>query len=206
MAAMKVLVTGGAGFIGSHIADKLVEKGHEVVVVDNLSTGSRDNVNAMCTFYELDITDARLEQIFCREKPQIVIHHAAQIEVPKSLAAPALDANVNILGTINILECCRRYGVTKLVYASSAAVYGTPAYLPIDEKHPISPLSNYGVSKYAAELYIKCYAQLYGVDYTVLRYANVYGPRQSHSGEGGVISIFASGLLAGKAPLIQGNG
>lgn len=203
---MKILVTGGAGFIASHIVDRLVQEGHDVVVVDNLSAGNMANVNPGCKFYQADITDRHLGEVFARERPQIVIHHAAQIDVSKSVNNAVSDATVNILGTVNLLDCCIRYGVEKIIYASSAAVYGTPGYLPIDEKHPVCPISNYGVSKHTPEHYLKIYGELHGLAYTVLRYANVYGPRQGTMGEGGVICIFANKLLAGKPAVIFGDG
>ncbi|MDA8233298.1 MAG: SDR family oxidoreductase [Clostridia bacterium] len=203
---MKVVVTGGAGFIGSHIVDRLIEEGHDVVVVDNLSTGNVGQIRPEGEFYQLDITDAALEEVFAKERPQFVIHHAAQIDVQKSLEDPVLDASVNILGTVNLLNCCVKYEVGKVIYASTAAVYGVPQYLPIDENHPVGPISNYGISKYTPEQYLKVYQEMFGLNYTVLRYANVYGPRQGVKGEGGVICIFANKFLAGQAPFIFGDG
>ncbi|MHB8170324.1 MAG: SDR family oxidoreductase [Thermincolia bacterium] len=203
---MKILITGGAGFIGSHIADRLISDGHEVVVVDNLSTGNIRHIRPECQFYQLDITDVALEEVFAKERPHIVIHHGAQIDVQKSLENPVLDASVNIIGTVNILNCCVKYEVGKVIYASSAAVYGVPQYLPIDENHPVGPISNYGISKHTPEQYLKVYQEMFGLNYTVLRYANVYGPRQGVKGEGGVICIFANKFLAGQAPLIFGDG
>lgn len=202
----KVLVTGGAGFIGSHVVDRVIEEGHEVVVIDNLSTGKKENINADARFYIADIRDKDIGEIFKMEKPDIVIHHAAQIDVQRSIKEPTYDGDINIIGTVNLLENCRKYGVDKFIYASSAAVYGTPAYLPVDEKHEIEPISYYGVSKYAPELYIKVYNQLYGIKYTILRYANVYGIRQEPKGEGGVISIFLDKMLKGEQPTIFGDG
>ncbi|MCT4619064.1 MAG: NAD-dependent epimerase/dehydratase family protein [Marinisporobacter sp.] len=203
---MKVLVTGGAGFIGSHVVDKLVENGDEVVIIDNLSTGSMDNVNEKAVFYEEDIRNKEIEKIFDREKPEVVIHHAAQIDIQKSIKDPIFDGNVNILGTINILENCKKYDVKKIIYASSAAVYGTPRYLPVDEAHIVAPISYYGISKHTPEHYIKVYSELYDIKYTILRYANVYGVRQDPKGEGGVVSIFLDMLLNGKNPTIFGDG
>ncbi|MBE3591900.1 MAG: SDR family oxidoreductase [Thermoanaerobacter sp.] len=203
---MKVLVTGGAGFIGSNIVDLLIENGHEVVIVDNLSTGKEEFINKKAIFYKKDITDDDLYEIFEKEKPDYVIHQAAQIDVQKSIDNPVFDAKVNILGTVNLLKCCRKSGVKKVIYASSAAVYGNPEYLPIDEVHKINPISYYGISKHTPEHYFEVYRQLYGLKYTILRYANVYGIRQDPKGEGGVISIFIDKMLKGERPIIFGDG
>lgn len=203
---MKVLVTGGAGFIGSHIVDLLIENGYEVVIVDNLSTGKKEFINKKAIFYKKDITDDDLYEIFEKEKPDYVIHQAAQIDVQKSIDNPVFDAKVNVLGTVNLLECCRKSGVKKVIYASSAAVYGNPEYLPIDEKHKVNPISYYGISKHTAEHYFEVYSQLYGLKYTILRYANVYGIRQDPKGEGGVISIFIDKMLKSERPIIFGDG
>ncbi|WNQ10274.1 NAD-dependent epimerase/dehydratase family protein [Paenibacillus aurantius] len=203
---MNVLVTGGAGFIASHLVDELIALGHAVHVVDNLSTGREENLNPHAVLHRMDIRDDRLADVFREVKPEAVFHHAAQIDVQTSLKQPLLDAEINILGTIAILEQCRDYGVRKLIYASSAAVYGTPDYLGVDEKHPVRPLSFYGISKHTPEHYIQAFAALCGLDYTILRYANVYGIRQDPKGEGGVISIFVDKLLRGERPLIFGNG
>ncbi|GAX89383.1 SDR family oxidoreductase [Effusibacillus lacus] len=203
---MKILVTGGAGFIGSILVGRLVDHNHEVVVVDNLVTGNRGNVSEGATFYLQDILDKKLQEIFLMEQPDCVIHLAAQCLVQRSVKDPLLDASINIMGTINLLENCCRHRVKKMIYASSAAVYGDPKYLGIDEHHPIQPSSFYGISKYAPEHYVQAYAALYGLKYTILRYANVYGIRQDSKGEGGVISIFADCLLKNKRPLIYGDG
>ena len=203
---MTVLVTGGAGFIGSHIVDKLVDKEYDVIVVDNLSTGKLGNVNPNATFYCMNISCNSLNRIFSEENPQYVIHLAAQVSVPNSFKKPITDCTSNIVGTVNLLECCRKYGIEKIVYSSSAAVYGEPQYLPLDEKHQISPQSNYGISKYTAESYIKLYQHLYGLNYTVLRYANVYGPRQEAVAEGGVIAVFTERILSNRPPIIFGTG
>lgn len=204
---MKVLVTGGAGFIASHIVDMLVELKHDVCVVDNLYSGKEENINKKARFYKCDITNYEaLRLVFSIEKPEIVIHHAAQIDIQTSLRKPAFDANNNIIGTINLLECCRKCKVRKIIYPSSAAVYGDPKYLPIDEEHPIEPISFYGISKHAPVYYIKVYSKLYGLKYTIFRYANVYGVRQDPKGEGGVISIFTDKLLKDEAPCIFGDG
>jgi UDP-glucose 4-epimerase len=204
---MKVLVTGGAGFIGSHVADRLIAGGHEVVVVDNLSTGMRENVNPKARFYELDLVNPSLREVFEKERPEAVNHHAAHANVTRSMRDPALDATSNVLGSLNLYECARACGVRKIVYASTGgALYGNPERLPADESHPIRPPSNYGVSKYAAELYLRVYALNYGLTYTVLRYANVYGPRQQPHGEAGVVPIFAKAMMSGERPRIFGDG
>lgn len=203
---MKALVSGGAGFIGSNLVDVLVSEGHQVSVVDNLSTGRFENLNPGANFYKVDITSPELFEVIDREKPEIVFHLAAQIDIQQSLRNPVFDAGVNILGTVNLLEACRNTNVKKVIYSSSAAVYGEPLYLGVDEKHPVDPMSYYGISKHVPEHYLKVYAQLYGLDYTVLRYANAYGPRQIAKGEGGVIAIFIDRLLEGNAPMIFGDG
>jgi UDP-glucose 4-epimerase len=203
----KILVTGGAGFIGSHVVDGFLAAGFEVVVVDNLSTGRRGNLNPAATFYELDIRDAGLAAVFEKERPAFVSHHAAQIEVRKSVADPLFDAEVNVLGSLNLLECAREAGVERVVYASTGgAVYGEPVYLPCDEAHPVAPLSPYGASKFVVEKYLSMYQQSYGLAYTVLRYANVYGPRQNPRGEAGVVAIFAYQMLRGGQTMVNGDG
>lgn len=204
---MKVLITGGAGFIGSNVADLLIKEGHSVVVVDNLSQGKRENVDRNATFYVCDILDMeKLSMIFLKEHPEVIIHNAAQIDVQTSLKKPALDSEINIKGTINVLECSKNFGVKKIIYPSSAAVYGNPIYLPIDENHPVNPISFYGISKHTPEHYIKTYAELYGIRYTIFRYANVYGMRNMPKGEGGVISIFIDKFLNNMLPIIFGDG
>jgi UDP-glucose 4-epimerase len=204
---MKILVTGGAGFIGSHLVDALVGLGHPVVVVDNLSSGLRQNINPEAKFYQVNIRDQELASIFEREKPQMVYHHAAQIDVRKSADNPILDAEENILGSLNVITNCHRYGVKRIIYASTGgAIYGEVEYLPADEKHPINPISQYGVSKHAVEHYLYLYGALYGLDYVILRYSNVYGPRQSPRGEAGVVAIFAAQMLMGERPTIFGRG
>lgn len=203
---MNVLVTGGAGFIGSHIVDLLVETGCRVSVADNLSTGRFENINPRVNFYKIDIREQCLREAIAREKPEAVIHLAAQADVARSLQDPLADADINILGTINLLNSCAGCGVGKVVYASSAAGYGNPSYLPLDEDHPAKPQSPYGVSKYTVEHYLRVYREVFGVNYTVLRFANVYGPRQDAAGEGGVVSIFADRLIKGLSPYIFGDG
>jgi UDP-glucose 4-epimerase len=206
MASRKIVVTGGAGFIGSHLVDELVCLGHEVLVVDNLSSGFRQHVNTGARWIELDILDPRLNDAFARFHPEIVFHFAAQVSVSASVQQPVDDAKRNILGTLSVLEACKAADVRKLIYASSAAVYGAPEQIPIPEAHRINPISFYGISKHVPERYINTYSQLFGLDYTVLRYANVYGNRQDMQGEGGVVSIFASMLREGKRPVIFGSG
>lgn len=203
---MKILITGGAGFIGSHTVDILVKKGHKVCVIDNLSNGKMDNVNPRATFYKTDIASSSISKIFQKEKPEVVFHLAAHINLRKSFDNPVADAKTNILGSLNILECCRKNNVKKVIYASSAAVYGEPRYLPVDEAHLIRPTSPYGLSKAVAEDYVKLYNKTYGLNYVILRYSNVYGPRQDPTGEAGVISIFLDHVLKGKAPEIFGSG
>lgn len=203
---MKAVVTGGAGFIGSHLVDRLVEQGISVFVIDNLSTGSPENLNPRAAFFREDIASERISFIFEAVKPDMVFHHAAQIDVQVSQQMPERDAMVNIVGTINILNACVKSHIKKVVYASSAAVYGNPQYLGIDEQHVVSPISNYGVSKHTPEHYLKLYSELYGLKYTVLRYANVYGPRQGSKGEGGVVSIFLKNIVNGKSLQVFGDG
>jgi len=204
---MKALVTGGAGFIGSHVMDAFVEAGHDVVVVDDLSTGRRANLNPAATFHEIDVRDPALRQVFEEERPDVVSHHAAQVDVRRSVADPTFDAEVNVLGSLNVLDCCREVGVEKVIYISSGgAVYGEPVTLPCDEEHPIQPLCPYGASKYVVEQYLYVYRELYGLDYTVLRYGNVYGPRQDPHGEAGVVAIFAGQMVGEETPTINGSG
>jgi len=203
---MKIIVTGGAGFIGSHIAESLIKKGHQTFIIDNLSTGKIDNVDPQAVFYLHDITDRRVAGIFKMVKPEIVFHHAAQVGVQSSLRQPYHDAKINILGTLNLLDACVQSGVRKIIYASSAAAYGNPEYVGIDEKHRIEPISLYGISKHTPEHYLKVYKEIYGLDYTVLRYPNVFGVRQDYQGEGGVVAIFLNSLLKGSKPVIYGDG
>lgn len=202
---MAVLVTGGAGFIGSHIVDKLIEKDYDVCVVDNLVSGNVENINPKAKFYKVDVRD-NLEDVFKENKIEYCIHQAAQVSVTKSMEDPLLDCSVNILGTLNLLSFCARYKVKKFIYASSAAVYGEPQYLPIDENHPKNPMSFYGISKLTAEKYIERFAQNYGFEYVIFRYSNVYGPRQDPFGEGGVVSIFCERMQNDKDVLIFGDG
>ncbi len=203
---MKILVTGGCGFIGSHIVDAYIAKGHDVVVIDNLSTGVIENLNPQAKFYEQDITED-VESIFEKEKFALVNHHAAQINVRTSVEDPIYDAHVNVLGTVNVLRLASRYGVKRFVFSSSGgAVYGEPQRYPINEDMAFDPLSPYGAAKVAAEKYIITFASLYGLDYVILRYSNVYGPRQIIKSEAGVISIFIDCILGDKSCTVFGSG
>src|SRR5437667_9231893 len=199
---MKILVTGGAGFIGSHIVDAYLAAGHEVVVVDDLFTGRRENVNPACEFHQMNIRDARLEGLFQSHRFELVSHQAALGNVRASMEDPMSYADVNVRGGVNVLECCRKYGVRKIVYSSTGGcVYGEPRYLPADEGHPLQPRDPYGASKAGYELYLPVYQMNYGLSYTILRYPNVYGPRQDPFGEAGVVSIFAGQMLRGVQPV-----
>ncbi|HEY65358.1 MAG TPA: SDR family oxidoreductase [Caldilineae bacterium] len=204
----KILVTGGAGFIGSHIVDAFIEAGHDVVVIDNLVTGKRENVNPKATFYEVDIRDGeRVEEVFAAERPDVICHQAALANVRQSLEDPVTYAEVNILGSLVLLEMARKYGCQRFIYASTGgACYGEPEFLPVTEDHPINPLDPYGASKHAVEHYLFLYRHNYGLPYVVLRYPNVYGPRQDPLGEAGVVAIFTGLMLQGKQPTINGSG
>jgi UDP-glucose 4-epimerase len=200
---MKVLITGGAGFIGSHVADAYIDAGHEALVVDNLSGGSVDNIPDRAKFYLLDIGSEELDRLFELEKPEIVNHHAAQISVTVSTRDPILDAKVNALGLLNLLGCCVRHSIRKLIFISTGgAIYGDTDVLPTPEDHPPQPVSPYAIHKLLGERYLSFYEQQHGLSYTVLRYANVYGPRQNPEGEAGVVSIFIDTLLKGETPTI----
>ncbi|MDR2067135.1 MAG: NAD-dependent epimerase/dehydratase family protein [Endomicrobium sp.] len=205
---MKVLVTGGAGFIGSNIVDALVEKKNSVVVIDNLSSGKKENVNKQAKFYKVDICDQKkVLEIFKQERPQIVIHHAAQIDVRKSLADPVFDVNVNIIGSINILSACVQTKVKKIIFASSGGtIYGESKTIAPKEDSMPNPLSPYGIAKNSVENYIKFYSEIYGLEYTILRYGNVFGPRQDPYGEAGVVAIFAQRMLKNENIMVFGDG
>jgi len=205
---LRILVTGGAGFIGSNVADRFVELGHEVAVFDDLSSGFREFVPARAKFFQGDLADASaVDRVVAEFQPEIVDHHAAQIDVRKSVTDPVWDARVNILGTIGLLQACTRHGVRKVVYASTGgALYGEGHQLPATEAHPVNPESPYGASKHTVEHYLYLWKLLHGLDYTVLRYPNVYGPRQNPHGEAGVNAIFIGLMLQGKRPHIFGDG
>lgn len=203
---MKILVTGGAGFIGSHIVDLLIKNNYDVCIIDDLSHGNIANVNPKATFYKCNIKSNKLINILRIENPEVIIHEAAEISVSDSIMYPIKDAETNIIGTLNILEGARKINVKKIIYASSSAVFGKAMYFPIDENHPSNMISNYGVSKQTAENYLKVYKKLYGLNYIILRYSNVYGPRQKSSGQGGVIPIFCREILKNNSPFIYGDG
>ena len=203
---MKVLVTGGAGFIGSHIVDKLVQADLQVYILDNLSTGSFSNINPGSAFLKKDIRDEGLKELLARERFDYVIHQAAQTMVANSLADPYYDCDVNIRGLVNLLEASRLSAVKRIIFASSAAIYGDTDVLPIAEDCGKQPSSFYGESKLTGERYLELYYKNFGLEYVALRYANVYGERQGDSGEGGVISIFLRKLLAGQGLTVYGDG
>lgn len=204
---MNILITGGAGFIGSSIADAYRELGHELVIVDNLSTGVLDNVPKGAAFYQMDIRDEGLADVVREHNIDIINHHAAQIDVRKSVEDPRYDLAVNVLGSINVIEAALAHGVKRLIFASSGgAGYGEQVYFPADEQHPIAPCSPYGITKVTVERYLHYYHQVRGLTYTTFRYTNVYGPRQNPHGEAGVVAIFCDKLLHGQQPVINGDG
>lgn len=203
---MKVLVTGGAGFIGSHVVEKLIAEQCQVVVLDNLSTGLKEHIPTGVPFVEMDIRSGDLLDLFEQEKFDAVIHLAAQTMVPVSLDKPAFDCDVNVLGTVNVLEACRKTGVKRIAFASSAAVYGDVSSVPIVETEQTAPASFYGLSKLVVEKYLQLYHQVFGLEYVALRYANVFGERQGDGGEGGVISIFTRKVSKGETLTVFGDG
>ena len=204
---MKVLVTGGAGFIGSHVVDAYLAAGHEVLVVDNLCTGKRENLNPKARFHELDILDPKTTELIRAERPDVLNHHAAQMDVRRSVADPLFDARTNILGTISLLEAARHAGVRKVLFVSSGgAAYGEQETFPAPETHPTWPVSPYGVSKRSGELYCHFYQAEYGMPFVAFRYANVYGPRQDPHGEAGVVAIFSGRMLRGEPVTVNGDG
>jgi UDP-glucose 4-epimerase len=202
-----ILLTGGAGFIGSHVADALIAAGHKVVIIDNLSTGVRANVPSGAEFHQMDIRDSELGDLFAANNFDAVIHHAGQINLRYSMQEPAADAEVNIVGSLKLLEWCRHYDVKNFIFASTGgAIYGEQDYFPADEKHPVSPISIYGADKLAVEQYLYVFHRDYGLKAVCLRYANVYGPRQNPFGEAGVVAIFTNRMLEGKPAFINGDG
>ena len=205
---MKILVTGGAGFIASHVADAYIQAGHEVAVLDDLSRGHIRNVNSKARFYQGDICDRNFVQnVFSEFRPEALNHHAAQMDVRRGVREPIFDARVNIIGSLNLLEEAVAHKTKHVVYASSAgAGYGEPQQFPVPEDYPINPITPYGISKHTVEHYLFTFAHLYGISYTVLRYGNVYGPRQSSQGEAGVFAIFCEQILRGEQPVIYGDG
>lgn len=203
----KILVTGGAGFIGSNVADRFIQDGHNVVIIDNLSTGLEANLPQKAKFYKVDIRSAVIDKIFEKEKPEVLCHHAAQIDVRKSTKDPIFDAEVNIIGSLNLFSSCVKHKAKKIIFASTGgAIYGEQDYFPADENHPANPLSPYGVAKLTIEKYLYFYKEVYGINYVSLRYANVYGPRQNPFGEAGVVAIFTEKLLENKKAIINGDG
>jgi UDP-glucose 4-epimerase len=204
---MKILVTGGAGFIASHVVDAYIERGHEVVVVDDLSTGRKQNLNPKAEFHELRIQDAKIGELFAQHRFDVVNHHAAQMDVRRSVSDPIFDANINVLGMLNLLQNSIQNDVKKFVFSSTGgAIYGEQDYFPADENHPTWPISPYGITKLTGEKYLFYYKQVFNLQHVIFRYANVYGPRQNPHGEAGVVAIFSQRLLAGERPVINGEG
>ncbi len=204
---MKYLITGGAGFIGSHLVDKLISQNHKVVIIDNLLTGKKENINPSAKFYKYDILDSRIKEVFEKEKPQVVFHFAAHIEARQSAEDPIFDAKTNVLGSLNILENCRNFGIKKIIFSSSGGeVYGDAKIIPTPESYEALPISPYGVAKLTVEKYLYSYLKMYDLNFVALRYGNIYGPRQNPYGEAGVIAIFLNKMLNKKQPLIHGNG
>jgi UDP-glucose 4-epimerase len=204
---MKIVVTGGAGFIASHIVDAYLKQGHEVHIIDDFSTGRKLNLNPRAVLHQANVADAEAAKLIVNIKPDVLNHHAAQMDVRHSVEDPLFDAGVNILGFLNLLEACKKAGTARVIFASSGgAIYGDEEPIPADEDHPKKPMSPYGVSKMTGELYLAYYYMAFGMRYIALRYANVYGPRQSTKGEAGVVAIFVSQLLAEKPPTINGDG
>lgn len=205
---MRILVSGGAGFIGSHVVEAYLAAGHQVSILDDLSTGRAEHVHPRAHFHRVDLRDrAAVARAVAEERPEVVNHHAAQLDVRRSVADPAFDAEVNLVGFLHLLEAARSHGLRRVILASSGGVvYGESHRLPTQEADPTEPISPYGVAKLASERYLHVYARVYGISSVWLRYANVYGPRQNPHGEAGVIAIFTSLLLAGGAPVINGSG
>jgi UDP-glucose 4-epimerase len=201
------LVTGGAGFIGSHLVDRLLALGYRVIVIDNLSTGKLKNLNPAATFHHADITQPAVSDVFQQERPGLVFHLAAQTSVARSARDPVKDGETNALGTLRVMEAARRHGIEKFIYScTGGALYGEPETNPCTDDHPIAPMSPYGMSKYIGELYLQFYRRMHQLNYTSLRYGNVYGPRQDPLGEAGVVAIFTQAMLEGRQPEIFGDG
>ncbi|MFA6439897.1 MAG: NAD-dependent epimerase/dehydratase family protein [Bacteriovoracaceae bacterium] len=204
---MNILVTGGAGFIASNVSDAFIAAGHHVIIVDNFSSGKQKNVNSKAKVYTMDIQDPAVENIFRDEKIEVMCHHAAQMDVRRSVSDPKFDASVNALGFLNLMEFGRNYGLKKVLFSSTGgAIYGEQDYFPADEQHPNRPLSPYGITKLLTEKYLFFYKEIYGIDHVILRYANIYGPRQNPHGEAGVVAIFSQKMLKGEQPIINGDG
>lgn len=204
---MKILVTGGAGFIASHVADAYLANGHDVTIVDDLSSGRMENVNPKANFIKMNIQDDEIKSVFSQGAFDVVNHHAAQMDVRKSVADPKFDARINVLGTLNLLENCVKYHVKKFIFSSTGgAVYGEQNTFPADEEHPTWPICPYGITKLSCEKYLFYYKEILGLEHVIFRYANVYGPRQNPHGEAGVVAIFTEKLLAGEQPVINGDG
>jgi UDP-glucose 4-epimerase len=206
---MKILVTGGAGFIGSHTVDALVATGqHQVSIIDNLMAGKRHQVNPAARFHEIDLRDAdAVRRVITAERPEVIVHLAAQMDVRRSVADPSFDAHVNVVGFLNLMEAARQHELRRVIFSSTGgAIYGEQEKFPAPEDHPLHPVSPYGVAKLATEAYLFFYKVQYGIDYTALRYGNVYGPRQDPHGEAGVVAIFCGRMLEGKPCTIYGDG
>lgn len=206
---MRILVTGGAGFIGSHTVDALIAAGgHQVAILDDLSAGKRGQLNPAASFHQADLRDAgRVKAVVASERPEVLVHLAAQMDVRRSVADPPFDAQVNLVGFLNLMEAGREHGLKRVIFASTGgAIYGEQEAFPCDEEHPRRPVSPYGVAKFATEAYLFFYKVQYGIDYVALRYANVYGPRQDPHGEAGVVAIFCGRILEGQPCTIYGDG
>lgn len=204
---MRILVTGGAGFIGSSVVDAYLEAGHHVGVVDDLTSGARENLNPRARWHDLDVRSEALDGVFASERPEIVSHHAAHVSVRRSVDDPVGDASVNVLGSLRVLAAARRHGIRRVIFASTGgAIYGEPDVVPADETHPCRPQSPYAVAKLAVEQYLRFFRAIHGLEVVILRYANVYGPRQDPHGEAGVVAIFIQKILAGLPPIIYGDG
>ena len=203
---MKVLVTGGCGFIGSHIVNRLLEDKYEVIVLDNLSAGKRENITDTVKVYTIDLRSPDVDELFKKENPEIVIHLAAQVDVNKSIQQPLEDADINILGTVNLLECAKRHDIKRFIFASSCAVYGDSSGEITGEEYKTNPISPYGLTKYTSERYIYIFNEIHQLPYTIFRFANIYGPKQNPTGEAGVIPIFIRRILSNQAVHIYGDG